>query len=433
MKMVMLKKYARLIYEFGFFQCLKYKFSTRKEKLQGIGLGLFLIQWVHRIGTLWAFPSISSIRLLFILSKKDEYSIVLSHQYGGGAEAYIKRDLGIDNYLLIIPTNAPGRLHCTLFIHSKIKIKFYISSLRVLTHFRYKCHSIIINELVSWWKFTKEQVICNEFYEIFRDIILIKNCLRCKLIYMVHDYFCICPKYTITDHNNMYCASEFSLIKCGNCLTDSNDIPLISSFDIKNWRKEFYILLENCSEIRAFSNDTRERVNKCYPNLTISCHPHQYHPYYKNKPNISSCGLTIGVFGNISQIKGSRQVKGLIDFIQNKSYKNVKVVIVGEIDNVSTNDVCKVLGRYTVEDLPRIVSQEGINIAFFSSVCPETFSYVITELKALELPVVCYNLGAQAERIREYKKGEIIRDYTPEETLATLSKFAYKLGYSNVL
>lgn len=427
--MSLLKQYISCIYQYGFFQCIKHKFSKKKDKLTGIGLGLFFVHGVHRVGTLWAFPTITSIRLLWYLRKHDKYSIVLSHLYGGGADAFIQRDLNVENYLLIVPTYVPGRLRCILFDKSKEKCYFYVASLKAIIHLKAKCHNIIINELVTWWKFNKEQKLCNDFYRIITEIIAIKNFLGCKLIFMLHDYFCICPKYTLTDVSNKYCDSEFSLKKCSKCLKYTEEIPVISGFDIIEWRNEFYRLLKVCNEIRAFSIDTIKRIEKCFPNLIITYKPHKYYPCYKHKPKITSDCLTIGVFGNISPIKGSQQVKDLIDYIHLKRIKNVNVVIVGNINNVFPNSGCKILGSYAVEDLPKIITDEKINFAFFSSVCPETFSYVISELIALELPIVCYNYGAQAERIREYIKGEIVQGYTPEETWLTIRKLSQKIGY----
>ena len=60
--------------------------------------------------------------------------------------------------------------------------------------------------------------------------------------------------------------------------------------------------------------------------------------------------------------------------------------------------------------MPDIVEREGINVAFFSSLCPETFSFVTQELMMMELPIVCFDLGAPAERLRQYDRGAVAKD-----------------------
>ena len=41
-------------------------------------------------------------------------------------------------------------------------------------------------------------------------------------------------------------------------------------------------------------------------------------------------------------------------------------------------------------------------MVLFSSVCAETFSYVVSEVIALDLPLVGFPIGAQGEKIANY-------------------------------
>jgi len=59
-----------------------------------------------------------------------------------------------------------------------------------------------------------------------------------------------------------------------------------------------------------------------------------------------------------------------------------------------------VTGPYDREDLPELVERHGINLFLFPSTWPETFSYVVSEMKSLGLPIVAFDLGAPAERLR---------------------------------
>jgi glycosyltransferase involved in cell wall biosynthesis len=43
-----------------------------------------------------------------------------------------------------------------------------------------------------------------------------------------------------------------------------------------------------------------------------------------------------------------------------------------------------------------------VNVLFFPSIWPETFSYVVGEMMALGLPIVAFDLGAPGERLRDY-------------------------------
>jgi glycosyltransferase involved in cell wall biosynthesis len=78
--------------------------------------------------------------------------------------------------------------------------------------------------------------------------------------------------------------------------------------------------------------------------------------------------------------------------------------------------------------LPIIVEKIGANIFLMPSICPETFSYVTQELIDMEVPLVCFDIGAQAEKIKNYHKGLIISyDSTPNEILEQIEQFHKKL------
>ena len=46
---------------------------------------------------------------------------------------------------------------------------------------------------------------------------------------------------------------------------------------------------------------------------------------------------------------------------------------------------------------------------FASSIIPETFGYTLSEAMSLNIPIVCYDLGAQANRVSKYKHGRVIK------------------------
>ena len=87
---------------------------------------------------------------------------------------------------------------------------------------------------------------------------------------------------------------------------------------------------------------------------------------------------------------------------------------------------CTVLGRYRREDMPAIVEKYGINVAFFASICPETFSYTVQELMMMGLPVVCFDIGAPSERVRAYEWGRVARCFDVDHVHELLSELHRK-------
>lgn len=54
------------------------------------------------------------------------------------------------------------------------------------------------------------------------------------------------------------------------------------------------------------------------------------------------------------------------------------------------------------------------------SIWPETFSYTTSEAILLGYPVVCFDLGAPAERIRAFDCGMVVEDVSAEGMLGAL-------------
>jgi len=67
-----------------------------------------------------------------------------------------------------------------------------------------------------------------------------------------------------------------------------------------------------------------------------------------------------------------------------------------------------VVGNYETSDLPRLISEYKINVVFISSIVPETFSYTLSEAIKMKLPVICFDLGAQGNRVKNYDLGQVM-------------------------
>jgi len=63
----------------------------------------------------------------------------------------------------------------------------------------------------------------------------------------------------------------------------------------------------------------------------------------------------------------------------------------------------------------------------FPSVWPETFSYVTSELMALEVPLACFDLGAPAERVRDYAQGLVVSRIEAAAALEEIVAFHERL------
>ena len=76
-------------------------------------------------------------------------------------------------------------------------------------------------------------------------------------------------------------------------------------------------------------------------------------------------------------------------------------------------------GSYSTTDfIKNYVETHSINALFLPSICPETFSYTLTEALELQIPTLCFNIGAQFERLEQLGLASMTLPYdkrfTPE-------------------
>ncbi|HEY4998063.1 MAG TPA: glycosyltransferase, partial [Usitatibacter sp.] len=120
-------------------------------------------------------------------------------------------------------------------------------------------------------------------------------------------------------------------------------------------------------------------------------------------------------------------VKEMVQLIE-RSGADVRVVVLGTLNVPFKSGRLQVTGAYERANLVDLVESHGINMFLFPSIWPETFSYVVAEIVAMKMPVVAFDLGAPAERLRGYAKARICGETSAAAALATLVAFHRELS-----
>lgn len=407
------------------------KVFRRKEPPKGIGLVYFLLHWVHRPGRIWPFPSVMAFPLSRAVKRADEVDIVLSHGWGGGAETYLFhkiREAPPSRAIFVVsPSGSGGRcLEGSLHFRGKI-VRFIVAGPSVFGGLRGKKCRLILNELARWPRIGAAVGEKTAAW-LADNLIDLKQRLGGEMVYLLHDYYCVCPKLTLVAPDGFYCRAEVSMARCGECLKAPGPLELEKGgVNISAWRREFGRLLSECGRVIAFSEDTRRRVRACHPDLDIEVIPHEMPFLPAPVDSVKSGRPTIGVVGNLYREKGLCVVQQLARLLWETNRRDAAIKVVGTIPGTGEMPPnVEVLGKYKVNDLTDIVRRSGINVLFFPSVWPETFSYVTKELVALGLPVACFDLGAQRDHVKAYAKGAIIPEMTAESAWQTLERLYEK-------
>ena len=251
----------------------------------------------------------------------------------------------------------------------------------------------------------------------------------------VHDYFTICPSYFLLNSDGRFCNIP-SADQCAYCLQhlDSGFVSFYQSKDIELWRTKWDSCYKLADRVLCFSDTSRHLVQKAYPTIAaeqIEVVPHAAKYLPVRKPEISFADkLNIGVVGEIAFHKGSQVVQALAREILRQEL-NVSITVIGSIEIECDGRVVTETGPYEHSQLVELIEAKGPNIFFFPSIWPETFSYVVDELLQLDVPIVCFDLGAPAERVGNYAKGKVIPIADAETVLREICDFYEDLARSD--
>jgi len=142
-------------------------------------------------------------------------------------------------------------------------------------------------------------------------------------------------------------------------------------------------------------------------NITVIPHTVEgIHPVVLEKdPNKTT--VTVGVLGGINYVKGSHIIKQMVQLIERDNL-DINIVVIGDITESIRSKHFTVTGRYELDKLPQIIQEHDIDVFLIPSIWPETFSYTTQEIIMMELPLMVFDLGAPAERVKKYDKGYIL-------------------------
>ena len=251
---------------------------------------------------------------------------------------------------------------------------------------------------------------------------------RAPLLLLMHDFFPICPFYNLIDSNGTYCQAKGS---CEACIKAHLDKRHLLNMDVHadTWKKMWEPIFQRATEIRIFSPFAAELIRQFYPEALaqIRCVPHsmayfQATPVALDKGN----GLALGVVGNIyNDSKGIKVVEDLARLLMPQ-----KVVVIGSYAGPMCENVV-VTGQFKRDDIPRLLKSHGVNIVLFPSIWPETFSFTVSELMMMHLPVVAFDIGAQGDKLRNYDYGALAPEVSAKSILTTASQLYQKVYGGN--
>ena len=354
---------------------------------------------------------------------EKEYVLLIDHNLGGGANIYraelITENLDSGRPVLLLFYNLWRLQYCLQYLDRERDMTFVVESLDSIVALASSVHvkEIFLNNTVSF----------DDPLTIAALLPHLKRTSGAELTIAIHDYFAVCPSWNLLDSTGRYCGVP-SISRCRECLPKLGRALSfwVDGKTIDQWRNLWGCCLQEATRILCFSHSSIDLLCRAYPDLEsvkIKYQPHSIEDFPRGKiqSNVHA-NLNIGIVGEITATKGAAVVAEMVRLIMQQKLP-VKITVIGTIEGVSESDIVSITGPYKRQHLPATIARTEANVFFVPSIWPETFSFVTAELMQMELPVACFDLGAQAERVRTYARGLVIGEMSSEAALDRIIAF----------
>lgn len=365
--------------------------------------------------------------LIFLIAQRREGNrnkavLIVDHELGGGANVYrkrfVKEQIEAEKSVVVLSYDLRKSTYYGTYYNKDYRIAYKFDREEefdwLLEYMKFE--KIILSQNVSF-----PQPL--ETLTYLREIAEEKNC---PLEFLVHDFFSICPSFNLLNDKGDYCQVPEDLDVCKSCLNNNKGSYRLYSkdTDIIRWREEWQMFLTASALITCFSYSSRDILLRAYPTLDadkikIQPHrvPHLRSAVYKKKSKKDP--LIIGVLGGINHMKGAGIVLEMLEII-GREKMNVRIVILGPFDQKKLPQNLVVHGKFKHDEIVDLTEQYAIDLFLIPSIWPETFSYTTAEIMQMGMPLAVFDLGAPAERVKDYEKGMIIPEISAQSALDTL-------------
>lgn len=250
----------------------------------------------------------------------------------------------------------------------------------------------------------------------------------------IHDYAWICPRLSFLDGEGRYCG-EPALAACEACV-QKNGSAFKEAMTVTTLRARSQRILENAARVVAPTQDVRERFARYFPALRIGVTPwerigettrestREQLPGAGDRPRGTVRAL---LMGGINTQKGYAVLLACARDAAARALPLEFVVVGFTRDDQALIDTGRVFitGPYEESEAGALLQRERADIALFPTVGPETWCYTLTHVLSQQLPVVAFDLGAVAERLRAAATGLLLPPAaSPQVINDTLLRYA---------
>jgi len=273
------------------------------------------------------------------------------------------------------------------------------------------------------------------------DLPQVADKLNIPVILSIHDFYFLCPFYTLLDENNNYCNA-----KCNqnnkNCYVPWNILDDINSKEIiPKWRENVLKMFSYIDYFIAPSEIIKEIFFSIYTdrniindiNFKIIEHGRDFPKISKTYFEIPSKEKPIKILciaNNLDVLKGSNVIKD----IKKLDFDNlIEFHFLGNCeDNLSKYGI--IHGKYKRNEFYEKVYEIKPSFIGIFSISPESFCHTLTESWSCYIPVIGSDIGVVKDRIIKNNGGWIIDINNPKKAYEYIINISKNLEeYKNIV
>lgn len=226
----------------------------------------------------------------------------------------------------------------------------------------------------------------------------------------VHDYAWICPRVTLIGGTGRYCG-EPAIAGCNACVR-RNGTNLDERISTTTLRERSAKWLRGARRVVVPSPDAAARLRRYFPWRAVEVLPNSAgsFPFHRLWPARPDGIVRVAVIGAIGRHKGYAVLLACARHARARRLP-IEFIVIGYTENdaplLATGKVF-ITGRYSEGEAQPLLRREKPDVAWLPSVWPETWSYTLDEALRTGIPVVAFDIGAIAERLRSIGRGALL-------------------------
>ncbi len=233
--------------------------------------------------------------------------------------------------------------------------------------------------------------------------------LGVPMVSVVHDYARFCPRIALVSTERRYCG-EPDVAGCEACIADLGslleDDPAVPALIARS-----AVELQSASRVIAPSLDAAARIRRHFPGIAPVVEPWGDDRELARLDPAPESGIRrVAIIGAIGVEKGFEVLLACARDARRRSLPLAFVVVgyTADDERLMQAGPVHVTGEYKESEAVALVRAQGAQLAFIPSVWPETWCFALTRAWDAGLAAAVFDLGAQAERVRNTGRGWLL-------------------------